>query len=77
MSSRNVIPRKNSNHVQIFQRRWYVLARNPENDTLHTYSLDRITSVIIAFNEWIKLVVVKLTPTETPASASHPDTLNW
>ena len=24
--------------VQIFQRRWYVLARNPENDTLHTYS---------------------------------------
>ncbi len=28
--------------VQIFQRRWYVLARNPENDTLHTYSLDRI-----------------------------------
>ena len=31
--------------VQIFQRRWYVLARNPENDTLHTYSLDRITSL--------------------------------
>ena len=31
--------------VQIFQRRWYVLARNPENDTLHTYSLDRIVSL--------------------------------
>lgn len=31
--------------VQIFQRRWYVLARNPENDTLHTYSLDRIASL--------------------------------
>ena len=31
--------------VQIFQRRWYVLARNPENDTLHTYSLDRIISL--------------------------------
>ena len=31
--------------VQIFQRRWYVLARSPENDTLHTYSLDRITSL--------------------------------
>ena len=31
--------------VQIFQRRWYVLARNPENNTLHTYSLDRITSL--------------------------------
>ena len=28
--------------VQIFQRRWYVVARNPENDQLHTYSLDRI-----------------------------------
>lgn len=32
--------------VQIFQRRWYVLARNPENDTLHTYSLDRIISLM-------------------------------
>lgn len=31
--------------VQIFQRRWYVLARNPENDTLHTFALDRITSL--------------------------------
>lgn len=31
--------------VQIFQRRWYVLARNPENDALHTYSLDRIVSL--------------------------------
>ena len=31
--------------VQIFQRRWYVLARNPKNDTLHTYSLDRIISL--------------------------------
>ena len=31
--------------VQIFQRRWYVLARNPQDDTLHTYSLDRITSL--------------------------------
>ena len=31
--------------VQIFQRRWYVLARNPENDSLHTYSLDRIVSL--------------------------------
>lgn len=31
--------------VQIFQRRWYVLARNPENDTLHTYSFDRIVSL--------------------------------
>jgi len=31
--------------VQIFQRRWYVLARNPENNTLHTYSLDRITNL--------------------------------
>ena len=31
--------------VQIFQRRWYVLARNPENNTLHTYSLDRIVSL--------------------------------
>ena len=31
--------------VQIFQRRWYVLARNPENNTLHTYSLDRITNM--------------------------------
>lgn len=31
--------------VQIFQRRWYVLARNPENDTIHTYSLDRIVSL--------------------------------
>jgi len=31
--------------VQIFQRRWYVLARYPENDTLHTYSLDRIVSL--------------------------------
>ena len=31
--------------VQIFQRRWYVLARNPKNDTLHTYSLDRIVSL--------------------------------
>ena len=31
--------------VQIFQRRWYVLARNPENDTLHTYALDRIISL--------------------------------
>ena len=31
--------------VQIFQRRWYVLARNPENDTLYTYSLDRIVSL--------------------------------
>lgn len=31
--------------VQIFQRRWYVLARNPENDTLHTYSIDRIISL--------------------------------
>ncbi|MBQ6083024.1 MAG: WYL domain-containing protein [Bacteroidales bacterium] len=29
--------------VQIFQRRWYVLARNPENGTLHTFALDRIT----------------------------------
>ena len=31
--------------VHIFQRRWYVLARNPENDTLHTYALDRIISL--------------------------------
>lgn len=31
--------------VQIFQCRWYVLARNPENDTLHTFALDRITSL--------------------------------
>ena len=31
--------------VQIFQRRWYVLARYPENDTLYTYSLDRIVSL--------------------------------
>ncbi|MBQ2188436.1 MAG: WYL domain-containing protein [Bacteroidales bacterium] len=31
--------------VHIFQRRWYVLARNPKNDTLHTYSLDRIVSL--------------------------------
>ncbi len=31
--------------VHIFQRRWYVLARNPENDTLHTFALDRITSL--------------------------------
>lgn len=31
--------------VQIFQRRWYVLARNPENDTLHTFALERITSL--------------------------------
>lgn len=31
--------------VQIFQRRWYVLARNPENDTLHTYALDRIVNL--------------------------------
>ena len=31
--------------VQIFQRRWYVLARNPENDTLHTFALDRIVSL--------------------------------
>lgn len=29
--------------VHIFQRRWYVLARNPENDTLHAYSLDRVS----------------------------------
>ncbi|MBQ7533435.1 MAG: WYL domain-containing protein [Bacteroidales bacterium] len=31
--------------VHIFQRRWYVLARNPQNDTLHTYALDRIISL--------------------------------
>ena len=31
--------------VQIFQRRWYVLARNPESDTLHTFALDRITNL--------------------------------
>ena len=28
--------------VQIFQRRWYVVARNSENDQLRTYALDRI-----------------------------------
>ena len=31
--------------VQIFQRRWYVLARNPENDTLHTFALDRMSNI--------------------------------
>lgn len=31
--------------VHIFQRRWYVLAHNPQNDTLHTYALDRIVSL--------------------------------
>ncbi len=31
--------------VQVFQRRWYVLAHNPKNDTIHTYSLDRIVSL--------------------------------
>lgn len=31
--------------VHIFQRRWYVLAYNPQNDTLHTYALDRIVNL--------------------------------
>lgn len=37
----------------------------------------KLESIKYLDRESINEIVVKLTPTETPASASHPDTLNW